>query len=78
MKLVLAVVAAVAIFAVGVYVDLSWFLIGGIEQIIHGAQTTPVNGHDIAVGVVRFLLSGLATWLTVVVGIFVIALGRKS
>lgn len=69
------VLVCLAIVVVGFFFDIKWFLVGGIEQIVHGAQATPANVGEIVWGVVRFAFTGLVTWAAVVLAIIVGKLG---
>lgn len=71
MKIVLALLVIVALVVFGVFIDISWFLVGGIEEVVHGAQASPASVHQIVWGVVRVLCTGLVTWLTVALAIAV-------
>lgn len=71
MKVALAILFTLAIVAFGIFVDISWFLIGGIEEIARGAEASPVSGHDIGFGIVRILGCGLSTFGAVVLVILV-------
>ena len=57
-----------AILGAAVYADISWFLVGGILEIVRGAQATPVSAHDIAWGAVRLACSGITTTLVLLTG----------
>jgi hypothetical protein len=56
---VLAVVVAIALVVAGVWFDVGYLLIGGIEEIVRGVQATPVSGHDIGFGILRVVLTGV-------------------
>ena len=59
MKVVLAAIFTVVVVALGLWFDIGWALVGGIEQIIHGFQAHPASASEIAWGVVRVIVSGL-------------------
>jgi hypothetical protein len=69
MKVVLAAIFTVVVVVLGLWFDIGWALVGGIEQIVHGAQASPVSASEIAWGVVRVLISGIgfavAIWLSI-------------
>jgi hypothetical protein len=44
------------------YFDVSWLLIGGIEQIVHSAQQHPVNIAGIVWGAIRAASFGIVTF----------------
>lgn len=69
------VLVCLAIVVVGFFFDIKWFLVGGIEQIVHGAQAHPTNTGEIVWGVVRTVLTGLVTWVAVVLAVIVGKLG---
>lgn len=58
--------------ALGIYLGIWVFLVGGIVSIVTGATATPVIASMIAWGVVKFLLAGVvgwgSFWLTFLVG----------
>tara|TARA_Y100000310_G_scaffold307018_1_gene348730 strand:- start:26874 stop:27116 length:243 start_codon:yes stop_codon:yes gene_type:complete len=41
--------------------------IGGIIQFIEGVKATPVEAFDVAVGLVRFLGTGIVFWLSFII-----------
>ena len=57
----LLTVVVIAALAIGVYADVSWLLVGGIEEVVRGFQANPHSAHDIAVGIVRILSAGVGT-----------------
>jgi len=68
--------AVLAILAFGFYFDIKWFLVGGIEQIVHAAQAKPsANVSGIVWGVVRVAFTGIVTWVAVVIALLVGKLG---
>lgn len=64
MKVMIAVVVGLA----GVALSVAFLTIGGIVQAINGATAHPVDAVGIAVGVVRFFLTGLGIWVSVGLG----------
>jgi hypothetical protein len=44
------------------YFDVSWLLVGGIEQIVHSAQQHPVNVAGIVWGAIRAASFGIVTF----------------
>ena len=54
----------------GVYVGVFVMFIGGIVQLINAVKETPVPALDIAFGIARIVLSGLAGWATFATGYF--------
>ncbi len=71
----LTVLVTLAIVVVGFYIDIRWFLVGGIEQVVHGAQAHPTDTSNIVWGVIRFLATGFVTWVAVVLAVLVGKLG---
>lgn len=70
------VVAVLVVLAFGFYFDIKWFLVGGIEQIVHAAQAKPsADVASIVWGVVRVAFTGLVTWVAVLLAIVVGKLG---
>ena len=67
----LGILVGLAIVGAGVVFDLSFFLIGGIEEIIRGVQAHPMSDHDIAFGIVRVLCSGIGFTVGIILGWFV-------
>lgn len=47
---------------VGLYVGIDLMFVKGIIQFVNGVKATPVNGNDIAWGVVRVSCAGLVGW----------------
>lgn len=68
---VIGVLLILATIAAGIYVDLKFFLIGGINQIINGFSAHPDNVHDIVWGFVRVLiLDGAAFAVAAILSFF--------
>lgn len=55
----IGVILIVATIAAGIYVDFAWLLVGGITQIVHGAEAHPVSGHDIGWGIAKVVVTGV-------------------
>jgi len=53
------VILIVATIAAGIYVDFAWLLVGGITEIVRGAEASPVSGHDIGWGIGRIVVTGV-------------------
>ena len=68
MKVVLAAIFTVVVVALGLWFDIGWALVGGIEEIIRGVHN-PQSAHDIAFGILRILCAGIgfavAVWLSI-------------
>jgi hypothetical protein len=60
MKNVAGVALIVCGLAFGLYVGLWLCFIGGIVQIVEAVTATPVQGLDIAIGIVRIIFAGAA------------------
>lgn len=75
---IVGIIVGIAIVVVGVFFDISWFLVGGIEEAIHGSQANPVVVHEIVEGVVRFFLTGVVTVAAILVGSLVGTLIAKA
>ncbi len=75
LTIAVTVLACLAIIAVGFFFDIKWFLVGGIEQVVHGAQAHPTDTSNIVWGVIRALFTGLVTWVAVVLAVIVGKLG---
>ena len=73
-RLTLGILVGLAIFALGIYFDITWFLVGGIEEAIHGFQANPVNSAEAAWGIVRALFAGVGAFFGIIIGLFVRAL----
>jgi hypothetical protein len=69
MKAVIGIILVLAGIAFGVYVGLWVCFIGGIVQIIDAIKATPVEGLDIAIGIVRILFAGAAGALSAFVAV---------
>jgi uncharacterized membrane protein len=53
------VILILATIAAGVYVDIGLLLVGGITEIVHGAETHPVSGGQIGWGAAHLLFTGV-------------------
>jgi hypothetical protein len=53
MRAALGVFLIVATIACGIWLDIRFMIVGGIELIVRGVQLHPMNGSDIAWGIVR-------------------------
>ena len=73
-KVIIGVIAWLVLLAAGAFVDVYLFLIGGIKEIIHGAQATPVSGNQIGWGAAHIIFSGLGMAAAVFLGIGLTAL----
>lgn len=73
MKWVFGIIGAIALVAVGVYVDIYLCLVRGVELIAQGLQAHPSNGGDIAWGVVRIILSGVGVSVTAILAALLLA-----
>ena len=67
MKVLIVILVILAGICLGLYLGLWLCFIGGIVQFIEGVTATPVGGLDIAVGILRFLVSGIVGWGTFLV-----------
>jgi TM2 domain-containing membrane protein YozV len=74
MRIVLGVIGWLVLLAAGVYVDIVLFLVGGINEIILGATSNPVNGDLIGWGVAHLLFSGVGVFVATLLGIGLTAL----
>ena len=63
----IGVLLIIAGICLGLYVGFYLCIIGGIIQFVEGVKQTPVNSWDIAFGIVRFLVAGIAGWLTFII-----------
>ena len=70
MRNVLGVLLMVAGAALAIYVGGWLMFVGGIVQIVDAIKATPVEGVDIAIGIIKIMLAGAAGALTAVVAIF--------
>jgi hypothetical protein len=77
---VIGVLLILATVAVGIYVDLVWLLVGGITEIIHGAEVHPVSGHDIGWGIAHLIFSGIGVSVAAMLCLLwgALFLGRSS
>lgn len=48
----------------GLYAGVWICFIGGITQIIEGIKSNPVNSLNIAIGILKFIVSGLVGWVS--------------
>lgn len=65
-KYIIGGVLIAAGVALGLYVGLWWFFVGGIISIIDGVKADPTDAGMIAWGIVRVVLAQLAGFLTFV------------
>jgi hypothetical protein len=56
---VLGVLLILATIAAGIYFDIVWLLVGGITEIVHGAEAHPVSGGQIGWGIAHVAFTGL-------------------
>lgn len=63
---IFGVLLAIAGIVTGIWVDIWLLLVGGIKMIVAGVTTDPVNGSDIAWGIVRVLCTGVGGTISVV------------
>lgn len=78
LRVVLAVIFAAALLVFGIWIDIGYFYVGGIEEIVRGAQAVPVSGHDIGWGIVRIMLGGIGTAIAIMTGAGIIALASMG
>lgn len=73
---ILGVLVIIGGIVVGVYVDIWLLLVGGIKEIVAGVTATPMNGDQIAWGIVRAVvfdgLGLILAWVCIVVGIMLL------
>jgi hypothetical protein len=67
----LAFFATLIIVALGLWFDIGWCVVGGIEELVRGIQAHPTSGHDIAFAVVRCCLAGVGVFAAIASSIFV-------
>ena len=82
-KKILGVLMIAGGIVAGVWIDVVFFFVGGIEEIIRGFQAHPNSGHDIAWGFVRTIaFSGLglaaAIFLLVIPGLFLLTTKHRG
>ena len=70
MKIILGVILILAGVAVGLYVGVWLCFIGGIIQIVDAIKTTPTEGFEIAIGILRVVFAGVAGVLSAFIAIF--------
>jgi hypothetical protein len=64
LKVLLGVLLILAGIAAGLYVGLYLCFYGGIVLVIHGFQAHPAAAGKIAFGILRFVLTSVAGWLS--------------
>ena len=64
MRKALAVIVGIAGVCLAVYVGLWLMFVGGIAQLVDAAQEDPVEGIEIAIGIVRIVFASAATVFT--------------
>lgn len=69
MKIIGGLLLVIAGVLFGVYVGLWVCFVGGIVQIIDAIKATPVEALDIALGIVRILVAGVAGGVSAFVAI---------
>ena len=70
MKAVIGILLIVGGLALGVYVGLWVFLVGGIVQIVQAIRADELPVNDLAWGIGKVLFAGFAGWLSAVVLMF--------
>lgn len=78
---VLAVVVTAALFGAVAYFGIFVMLVGGIVQVVEACKQVDIPAMDVALGVVRILLTGIASTIGFWVAFFVSAImwtGVKS
>ena len=69
MKQALGVLLIIAGIALGLYAGLWWAFIGGIIQVVDAVKATPVEGMDLALGIVRIVFAGAIGGITAFVAV---------
>ena len=59
---VTGVLLILATIAAGIYADIVWLLVGGIKEIVHGAEAHPVSAGQIGWGVAHVIFMGLGVF----------------
>jgi hypothetical protein len=55
----------------GFYVSLWVCFVGGIVQVVEACKATPIDALDVGLGLLRFVCSSLAGWITFIVVTFI-------
>lgn len=71
MRLTLGILVGLALFGLGIYFDITFFLIGGITEFVNGIKADPTNSGMIAVGVVKFFCAGIGAFVGGLLGFVV-------
>lgn len=66
------IIIGLIIMALGVYVGAWLLFVGGIIQFIDAIKATPVEAYGLAVGFLKFWVSGFVGWLTFLIGTVVL------
>jgi TM2 domain-containing membrane protein YozV len=74
MRIVLGVIGWLVLIAAGIYVDVVLLLVGGINEIILGATSNPVNGDLIGWGIAHLVFCGVGVFVATLLGIGLTAL----
>ena len=67
-RAVAAVVFFLVLLGLGIWLDVGWLLVGGIEEVVRGAQASPVSAHDVVIGAVRVFFCGVGLFVGFLVG----------
>lgn len=70
----IGVILILATIAAGIWFDIVWMLVGGITEIIRGAEAAPVSGHDIGWGIAHVVFTGVGATAAVLLCILWAAL----
>jgi len=68
---VLAIIVAILATAAGIYVGVFLLFVGGIAQIVDAAQARPVDGSDLAWGIVKIASASPVGTCTFLIGLLI-------
>ena len=73
-KTILSAVIVIAGLCLGAYVGLWLCFVGGIIQVVEACKVTPIEASEIAIGLLRVVMTGFVGWVIVIASVFLSAL----
>lgn len=64
MKMILGLLTIIVGIILGIYLGIFVMFIGGITQFVEGLKSTPIDSLKVALGIAKFIFSGVVGWLS--------------